>query len=114
MAPIIKINCRNGFDLHEAEDLLPILLHITKQSSDLTEKKITQLESTPAHLTKQIMVIEKEINDLISNWYSKIRKLGANPKGLYIVDFDCGQESYCWKYPEAKLLRAHHSVASAL
>ena len=34
-------------------------------------------------------------------WAEKIMQLGAEPKGLWLVDFDSGSGYYCWRYPEA-------------
>jgi hypothetical protein len=40
-------------------------------------------------------------------WQSKVEKLGGDPKGLWLVDFDCGIGYFCWKFPEEKLNHFH-------
>ena len=45
------------------------------------------------------MVLENGINSTILLWNQKIKKLGAIPKGLWLVDFEFGRGYYRWKYP---------------
>lgn len=109
MAPnrVFTINRRGTFSLPEARELLPVIRRITKDSSDLVETKMAQLEAMDPEQTVKVMALEEVVNDLISAWHTKIRKLGAEPKGLWLVDFDCGTGYYCWKFPETDLTHWH-------
>ena len=40
---------------------------------------------------------------LLETWAEKIRGLGAEVKGPWLVDFDSGAGYYCWKWPEEGL-----------
>gem|GEM_PF-5934521 len=44
-----------------------------------------------------------ELNLAIEKWQKKVERLGGEPQGLWIVDFDNGQGYFCWKFPEAKI-----------
>jgi hypothetical protein len=50
---------------------------------------------------------ESEVSLIVEQWQSKIQKLGGDPKGLWLVDFDCGVGYFCWKFPEASLTYFH-------
>ncbi len=50
---------------------------------------------------------EKEIDSTIRQWQQKIEKLGAKPKGLWLIDFDNGEGYFCWKFPEKKIMFFH-------
>src|SRR5512135_3355828 len=38
---------------------------------------------------------------VIAEWVRAVVRLGAEVKGLWLVDFDNGSGYYCWKFPEA-------------
>jgi hypothetical protein len=103
---IITISRRGSFDLAEARALLPIIRRITKEFSQAVESRMAQIEAMDPTSPK-ISVMEEQINELIHQWHAKIRKLGAEPKGLWLVDFDSGIGYFCWKYPEPELNHWH-------
>ncbi len=37
------------------------------------------------------------------NWAAKIQKLGAEAKGLWLVDFEATDRTFGWRYPEIDL-----------
>ena len=43
------------------------------------------------------------IQRAIREWAQAVTRLGAEVKGLWLVDFDFGQGCYCWKHPEESL-----------
>jgi hypothetical protein len=104
---VITISRRGTFELREARALIPVIRRITKEFSHVVESKMAQLEAMdPAHTTP-LVVLEEQINQMIAQWHAKIRKLGAEPKGLWLVDFDCGNGYFCWKFPETELNHWH-------
>jgi hypothetical protein len=107
MDDLISINRNGVFTLEQARQILPIVRRITQELSERVDDQITELESTPNHQKKVIAALEADINKLIQLWNEKIKKLGAIPKGLWLVDFDFGRGYYCWKYPETDLLHWH-------
>lgn len=107
MSDLISINRRGAFTLEQARQILPIVRRITEEISGQVDDLITQLESTPDAQKELVAAREQQINDLIQHWNEKIKKLGAIPKGLWLVDFEFGRGYYCWKYPETDLLHWH-------
>jgi hypothetical protein len=100
MEKIIEINRRSVFTLEEAQELLPIVFRITKSYSQKVESLIAKLEGLTASNEGMATATEAQVNSLIQEWQSKVQKLGALPKGLWIADFDAGDGYFCWKYPE--------------
>ncbi|MCC7404023.1 MAG: DUF2203 domain-containing protein [Bdellovibrionales bacterium] len=96
---IIAINREGIFSVDQAERLLPIIRRITQEYSQKVEALMGRLEALNPK-SEQVMPLEEEINVLIQGWHEKIKKLGAVPKGLWLVDFDTGDGYFCWKYPE--------------
>jgi regulator of sirC expression with transglutaminase-like and TPR domain len=83
------------FTLEEARSLLPRVKEIT---SDAVFKfaRLAEGEET-----------EEERQGVVGDWAREILALGAEIKGLWLVDFDSGAGYYCWKYPEASLEYFH-------
>ena len=47
--------------------------------------------------------LRRSAAELLEEWAHKIRGLGAEVKGPWLVDFDSGAGYYCWKWPEEGL-----------
>jgi hypothetical protein len=103
MDGLISIQRQGLFSLKEARRILPVVRRITLDISEQVDALIAQLETTPDAQKTVIAGLEDEINKLIHHWNEKIKKLGANPKGLWLVDFAFSDGYYCWKYPETDL-----------
>jgi hypothetical protein len=37
---------------------------------------------------------------VIERWTREMEALGAEVKGLWLIDFDSGAGYYCWRWPE--------------
>jgi hypothetical protein len=104
---LITINRSGVFTLSQAKEVLPVVRKITQNFSVQVEALIARLEAMNPNEVDSINVLEDQVNELIKAWHSKIKKLGAKPKGLWLVDFDCGDGFFCWKFPEKELLYWH-------
>lgn len=104
---LIMINRRGVFSLEEARQILPVVRRITMEFSSKVELLIARLETLQLNQTETICALEKQVNELIQTWNDKIRKLGADPRGLWVVDFNSGEGYYCWKHPELDILYWH-------
>lgn len=107
MDNLVSINRRGVFSLEQVRQILPIVRRITQNMSERVDEQIGELDRLSQHQKKEIAVLEKEINQLIQAWNEKIKKLGAIPKGLWLVDFEFGRGYYCWKYPETDITHWH-------
>tara|TARA_B100001248_G_scaffold262582_2_gene259644 strand:- start:521 stop:898 length:378 start_codon:yes stop_codon:yes gene_type:complete len=98
---------RRLFRLEEANSLLPLVSRITSNYKSLVENKMLILEQVSTSKPEILNELEAEIDTLIDEWKSKMRRLGAKPAGLWHLDFDHGSGYYCWKYPEEKISYEH-------
>ena len=83
------------FTLEEARSLLPKVKELT---SDAVFKFARLAESEES---------DDERQGVVGEWAREILALGAEIKGLWLVDFDSGAGYYCWKYPEPSLEYFH-------
>lgn len=102
MDHIIEINRRSIFTHEEAQELLPIIFRITKTYSIKAETLLARLDTVGGH-EAMTAPLEAQVNQLIQEWQTKMQKLGAMPKGLWIADFDSGDGYFCWKFPERSI-----------
>lgn len=107
MANIFEINQRKIFSIEEANQILPLVLRLTKEAVEQTQNSVRCLESLSDKKGPRAKELENEINSLVERWQLKIEKLGLFPKGLWLADFDNGQGYFCWKYPE-KMVNHYH------
>jgi regulator of sirC expression with transglutaminase-like and TPR domain len=83
------------FSLEEARALLPRVKELT---SDAVFKFARLAETEES---------DEERQGVVGEWAREILALGAEIKGLWLVDFDSGAGYYCWKYPEPSLEYFH-------
>lgn len=106
MADIIQITQSKNFTLEEANKILPIIRKITKETVDqflFLEVKLKHHENDE----QKYKEVENEVNALLNKWADKINKLGAEAKGIWLVDFNSGEGFYCWRYDEEKVEYFH-------
>jgi hypothetical protein len=95
------------FTLQEARALLPIVRRVTEDSNGKVKSLVATLEAVRETQPEKAKELEARINKIVDDWQTKIEKLGADGKGLWLVDFDCGTGYFCWKFPEETLLHFH-------
>ncbi len=108
MPDIFTINADRVFNLEEAENVLPIVLKITRTHSEKVKSLVERIDVEQKTSGKDNWQLEQEINQHIDSWKAKMQKLGINPRGLWIGDFPSVDGGYfCWKYPEASIKYWH-------
>lgn len=97
-----------SFTLEEANQLVGLLNRITQKHSQRVDALISRLEALGPQEGEKTSQIEKEVNQEITEWNTKVMKLSGRPRGLWHVDIDAGDGYYCWKYPEQEIQHWHH------
>ena len=104
---IVELNVSGVMSITEVNQRIQIVLRFTKPLSQKVEQLINQLEAFGPEQRQKTDQIESEVEALIESWNAKVRKMGGIPKGMWLVDFDCGDGYFCWKYPEPEVLHWH-------
>jgi hypothetical protein len=99
---------RAFFTIQEAQQVLPIIFKLTKKYSEEVTALMERLSSLDSEKNGLEDKIEAQVNQLIQTWQNKMSKLGALPKGLWLLDFDSGDGYFCWKFPERQIHFWHH------
>ena len=65
------------------------------------------LAGRPESALEEDSELRSQVEDVISQWVRAMEALGAEVKGLWLVDFDTGSGYLCWKWPEPALEHFH-------
>lgn len=103
MLNVLSISRSQHFALTEANDLLPIIFRITKSHSEKAQFLMSRIEHLPEGSAGLAASLEDQLHKEIAAWEAKVAKLGAEPRGLWLADFDAGDGYFCWKYPETRI-----------
>ena len=87
------------FTLEEARAMLPWLLEATREAEQKVDTVRKSNEQSPEARTR--------LQEIIQHWAETVFKLGALPKQPFTVDFDSGQDYFCWEYPEPEIVYRH-------
>ena len=101
MGQVIEFNQKRIFSLAEARAVFPVVRRVTRTAQEevrLLWEKLSYLRDA-----ERKAECEAEIQHIFEAWQDKIRKLGGSAKGMWLVDFDCGNGYYCWHYPEPEI-----------
>jgi hypothetical protein len=94
------------FSLEDARALLPRVKLLTADAVRRAERLSAQLHSIPED-DPEHATLSEALRDVVNRWADELQTLGAEPKGLWLVDFDNGVGYYCWCYPEPGITHYH-------
>ena len=87
------------FTLAEARELLPSVRELTAEAVRRAEALADALDDIADDDPKRT-IIGAELKLVVDEWTARIREMGLEAKGLWLVDFDNGEGYYCWQHPE--------------
>jgi len=76
----------------------------TERAAERTEALVLEREGADA---AQRTAIDGRIQAVVERWAKEMEALGAEVKGVWLVDFDNGSGYYCWRWPEERLEYFH-------
>ncbi|MBI4042083.1 MAG: DUF2203 family protein [Deltaproteobacteria bacterium] len=94
------------FTFEEANRVLPSVKKMTVEAIEQAGSLILQIESLSQEDERRAN-LDDELNAIVDKWVEKVQRLGARPKGLWLIDFDNGEGYYCWKHPESHIQHVH-------
>ncbi len=94
------------FTLEEARALLPKVREITEQAAEELSELAQSLQALNEADSRRA-VLEQEYLERLNDWAEEVQDVGAEVKGMFLVDFDNGEGYYCWKWPEQEVDHFH-------
>lgn len=93
-----------AWTLEGARAVLPDVRARTERAVEQAERLVLEREGAePAERAR----VDAAIQGVIERWAHEIEALGAEAKGVWLVDFDTGSGYYCWRWPEPALDHFH-------
>jgi len=92
------------WSLEGARAVLSDVRACTERAVAQAEALIRERERADAEARRRI---DERIQALVARWTREIEALGAEVKGVWLVDFDNGSGYYCWRWPEPALDHFH-------
>ncbi len=90
------------FNLSEAQELLPLLKHITVAAAeDLLEVEHKLQRLLLADLRRQHY--QARYKTIITRWKTKMESLGLVVESLWKIKFDVGDGYLCWQHPDLSI-----------
>ena len=97
---------RRVFTLGEARALLPKVKNITAEAARQAKALVDAMDDLEETDPKRLQ-LGAEMKAMVDGWAERLRVMGLEAKGLWLVDFDNGEGYYCWSYPEEALAHYH-------
>jgi hypothetical protein len=97
---------RRLFTLSQATALLPSVQEMTAEAVRQAEELADAIEDIDED-DPQRSILGAELKMVVEAWTLRIREMGLEAKGLWLVDFDNGEGYYCWQHPESSVSHYH-------
>lgn len=98
---------KERFTLGEARLLMPEVRRLTREAVAAVERIQEALVAKADPTPDDVAVAERSLQAVVGDWAAAIHRLGAEVKGLWLVDFDNGAGYFCWQHPEPELCHFH-------
>ena len=96
------------FTLEEAQSRMPAVRRLTEPVYLLAASLARELqEAEDAADEARAEALRARLQSLVESWTEGVQALGAEVKGLWLVDFDSGDGYWCWAWPEAEMSHWH-------
>jgi len=93
-----------SWTLEGARAVLPDVRDRTERAVEEAERLVLAREGADE---REAARVDAAIQAVIERWAHEMEALGAEVKGVWLVDFDTGSGYYCWRWPETALDHFH-------
>lgn len=97
---------RRIFTYREALETFPEVRDATASAVQRIEALVNTLGSRE-EMDERKSELEQACQAIVDDWIETVTELGCEVKGMWLVDWDCGDGYYCWKFPEESLAHYH-------
>lgn len=102
----VRVRTPRRFSYEEALTIFPVVRDLTADAAQQVAAVGRELESLEADSDRR-QDLESSQQTIVEQWTREIEALGLEVKGLWLVDWDCGDGYYCWRHPEPGLAHFH-------
>lgn len=104
---IVHSEGKKIFSITDAQTLLPLIYRITEVSNNKVSDLFNKQKSLKGSNVILAENLDQKISEEVKVWQGKLIRLGVIPKGMWLADFDNGNNYYCWKFPETEIRYFH-------
>jgi len=94
------------FTIDQARALLPQIRQMTREAVSEVQTLAERAHGLSSEDPERDRV-GRRAQEVVQAWAESVMELGAEVKGLWLVDFDSGDGYWCWKHPEESLEYFH-------
>lgn len=100
------------FTLDEANQALAEVAHLTRETQERLQLLRSIHQETEAE--SEVPSLESETRSLLNDWAEAILQIGAQPKGIFTVDFRSPDPNmlWCWAPDEDRITHRHFTWES--
>jgi hypothetical protein len=91
------------FSLGEAQGLLATVRERTRRAMEEIHALSLSADDEDPDGAETTEAFREEATRILAEWARDVESMGAEVKGPWLVDFDCGAGYYCWSWPEESL-----------
>jgi hypothetical protein len=103
--PAENSRMKKSWSLEAARALIPDVRARTERAvSEVAQLEVQRDQLRPGPARAEL---DERIQEVVQRWAREMEALGADVKGLWLVDFDSGAGYYCWTWPETALEYFH-------
>jgi len=102
----VRLKTPRVFSYDEALSVFPVVRDMTAAAVHQIAALTRELEGEEAESARRAE-LEASHQEIVEQWAREIEAFGLAVKGLWLVDWDCGDGYYCWRYPESSLAHFH-------
>lgn len=94
------------FTLEQAHALMPKVKELTDTAVNKAQALVAEAQELDEEHPRR-EALQQQLQEVVNEWVQAVTDLGAEVKGLWLVDFDSGEGYYCWRHPEPSLEYFH-------
>lgn len=102
----VRVKIPRHFSYEEALSVFPVVRDLTADAVQQVAAILRELEGEEPG-SEHCEELETSQQSIVEQWTREVEALGVEVKGLWLVDWDCGDGYYCWKHPEPGLAHFH-------
>lgn len=102
----VRLRTTRRFSYEEALAIFPVVRDLTADAALQVAAVSRELEGLESGSDRR-EDLETSQQEIVEQWTREIEAFGLEVKGLWLVDWDCGDGYYCWRHPEPSLAHFH-------